>query len=102
MDKETSGTTNLKEASVYPQEKQIRNYQCNNYDKHSSLEYHTSIHCRTIYYEAHESILILMTRCRHIVLTVFVNIAHSLQNLDYKYKIKCSPKLQQERAHIIT
>ena len=44
MDKETSGTTNLKEASVYPQEKQIRNYQCNNYDKHSSLEYHTSIH----------------------------------------------------------
>ena len=59
MDKETSGTTNLKEASVYPQEKQIRNYQCNNYDKHSSLEYHTSIHCRTIYYEAHESILIL-------------------------------------------
>lgn len=98
MDKETSGTTNLKEASVYPQEKQIRNYQCNNYDKHSSLEYHTSIHCRTIYYEAHESILILMTRCRHIVLTVFVNIAHSLQNLDYKYKINTWREDKFERS----
>ena len=47
----------------------------------------------------YESILILMTRCRHIVLTVFVNIAHSLQNLDYKYKIKCSPKLSNKNAH---